>query len=56
MCCSDSGLKLKSSKCYFARSSVKYLGHIVSGKSVHVDPEKVERIFKYPAPKGLEGT
>jgi len=45
---------LKPSKCCFAQTSVKYLGHIVSGKGVHVDPKKVEAVSNYPSPKDLK--
>lgn len=47
----NAGLKLKPSKCCFVQSSVKYLGHIVSGEGVHVDPTKVESISTYPTPR-----
>ena len=50
----NANLKLKPSKCCFAQSSVKYLGHIVSRKGVHADPEKVEAVFNYPSPKDLK--
>lgn len=42
------GLKLKTSKCKFASSSVKYLGH-VSQNGVSTDPEKVEKVRQWPA-------
>ncbi|KAJ8028616.1 hypothetical protein HOLleu_30909 [Holothuria leucospilota] len=46
----DFGLKLKPSKCEFLRQSVNYLGHIVSARGVETDPEKTERIRKWPVP------
>ncbi|XP_041654997.1 uncharacterized protein LOC121517360 [Cheilinus undulatus] len=39
-------LKLSPKKCHFSRLSVKFLGHIVDGNGVAVDPEKVEVIVK----------
>lgn len=38
------GLKLKLSKCTFARRSVSLLGHIVSEKGVAVDPRKTQAL------------
>jgi hypothetical protein len=48
------GLRLKIDKCYFARLSVEYLGHIVSEEGVAPNPSKIEAIAKYPPPKNLE--
>ena len=45
------GLKLKPSKCEFFRSSLKYLGHIVSKDGIATDPRKIEAITKWPQPK-----
>ena len=45
------GLKLKPSKCEFFRSSLKYLGHIVSKDGIATDPRKIEAIQKWPRPK-----
>lgn len=44
------GLKLKVTKCEFAISAVKLLGHVVDNGGVHVDVEKVEAIKKVPVP------
>ena len=44
-------LKLKPSKCNFAKSEVLYLCHIISGQGVSVNPEKVEVVKSIPLPK-----
>ena len=43
-------LKIKSEKCKLFQTSVKYLGHIVSDKGIHTDPEKVSTIRNWPQP------
>ena len=45
------GLKLKPSKCEFFRSSLKYLGQIVSKEGIATDPRKIEAIPDWPRPK-----
>ena len=47
------GFKLKAEKCKFRMTQVKYLGHIISGKGVSTDPEKVAAIAKMPVPKNI---
>ena len=42
----EHNLKLSPKKCHLLRRSVKFLGHIVDGDGVAVDPEKVEVIVK----------
>src|SRR5574338_1266098 len=37
-------LKAKFSKCHFWKEEVKFLGHVVSGKGLSVDPDKIEAI------------
>jgi hypothetical protein len=49
--CRAFNIKLKASKCKFGRSSVTYLGHIVSTDGIRKDPTKVEAIVNYPQPK-----
>ena len=45
------GLTLKPSKCHWMKRSVKFLGHIISGKSVTVDPAKIYAVNNFPVPK-----
>ena len=37
-------------KCSFAQSRVDYLGHIISGDGIEVDPEKIRAIKEWPIP------
>lgn len=42
-------------KCQFGKSSVEYLGHIISEQGVAVDPAKVESVINWPTPKNVKG-
>ncbi|XP_053878901.1 uncharacterized protein LOC128834319 [Malaclemys terrapin pileata] len=44
------GLKLSIDKCQFCRTSVKYVGHIVSQEGVSTDPDKIEALTTWPHP------
>ena len=44
-------LFLKMSKCEFGKTSFIYLGHIVGGGELRIDPSKVEAIVIWPTPK-----
>ncbi|CAM8968817.1 unnamed protein product [Rhodiola kirilowii] len=44
----------KPSKCDLARSSLAYLGHIISGSGVAVDPEKIKAISQWPCPTSVK--
>lgn len=41
----------KQSKSFFACGSAEYLGHIISGKGVATDPQKIIDVTKWPVPK-----
>jgi hypothetical protein len=43
-------LYAKFSKCEFWINEVKFLGHVVSKKGIHVDPSKIEEIKNWKAP------
>ena len=44
-------LFLKMSKSEFGKTSLVYLGHIVGGGELRIDPSKVEAIVNCPTPK-----
>jgi len=44
-------LKAKFSKCNFWKEEVKFLGHIVSGKGLSVDPSKLKAIQDWQTPR-----
>ena len=41
-------------KCKFAQDRVEYLGHILSGDGVAVDPSKIAAIEAWPIPRNLK--
>jgi hypothetical protein len=43
----------KLSKCSFYQSRIHYLGHVISGEGIAVDPTKVEAIMEWPAPTNV---
>ena len=43
-------LKLKPQKCVLFRTKAKFLGKIVSGDSVEVDPENISAVKDWPKP------
>ena len=50
----EHGLKLKPSKCEFFKSTVSYLGHVVSANGVETDPEKIKALSEWPVPHNVK--
>ena len=44
---------INKKKCLFGRTSVEYLGHIISGSKVSMDPAKIQCISQWPKPKNV---
>ena len=44
-------LFFKMSECEFGKNSLVYLGHIVGGGELNIDPSKFEVIMNWPMPK-----
>jgi hypothetical protein len=38
-------LKLKPKKCDLMKRSVAFLGHVIDGEGIHMDPEKIRVIW-----------
>lgn len=52
----DAGLQLDITKCEFEVTTTKYLGFIISsGSGISMDPEKVEAIKGWEAPRSVKG-
>ena len=50
-CVTETGLKLKLSKCQFLRCQVTYLGHTISVEGVSCEAGKGETVQNWPTPK-----
>jgi len=49
-------LYLKPEKCTFSEETVEYLGFVISGDNIMMDPSKVDAITSWPVPKTLTET
>ncbi|GAU51237.1 hypothetical protein TSUD_52210 [Trifolium subterraneum] len=49
------GLVANKKKSHFGQNSVEYLGHLISGDGVAVDPNKVMSLTSWPVPKNVKG-
>ena len=47
----EEGLKLSLDKCQFCKTSVGYVGHIISQHGVATDPTKIEAVTTWPRPR-----
>ena len=50
-CMKQAGLKCKPSKCEILRDSIKFLGRLVDKHGVRPDPEAVEAVLTWKAPR-----
>ena len=48
-CMLKAGLKLKTTKCKFAMTTLKVLGHVVSRKGISPDPKKLLAVANFPS-------
>jgi hypothetical protein len=53
-CLRENKLYGKLSKCSLFQSRIHYLGHIISGEGIIVDPTKVEAIMEWPASTNIQ--
>jgi hypothetical protein len=52
-CLREHKLYGKLSKCSFLSIKIHYLGHVISGEGIAMDPAKVEAIMEWPAPTNV---
>ena len=50
----EANLKLKPSKCYFAKTELDFLGHVVSRNGVRPNENKVKAVKDFPVPKNVK--
>jgi len=48
------GLRVNSKKCILGVGEILFLGFILSGESLRVDPAKIEAVTKYPVPRSIK--
>lgn len=46
----DNQLHVKAERCEFHVSTISFLGFVVSGNSIHMDPAKVSAVVEWPTP------
>ena len=49
----DEKLYAKFKKCEFWLDQVSFLGHVISGNGLAVDPEKIKAVVEWPTPKSV---
>ena len=49
-CLRDNQLYANATKCDFFQSEIQYLGHVISGEGISVDPAKIQAIVDWPTP------
>lgn len=47
------GLLLNTEKCAFATTNVNFFGHVIDGKNVRINPERIQALTKMPAPHDI---
>ena len=52
---SEAGLKLKPTKCRFARNEVEYLGHLITPEGLKPNSNLVEAVQQFPIPTDVSG-
>lgn len=48
------GLTLSRDKCFFCKEELRYLGYVVNGNGLQVDPEKINAILQVPTPTKVQ--
>ena len=51
----EAGVTLSEQKCEFSKTSIKFLGHIVSAQGIEADPDKISAIANMSPPTDITG-
>ena len=49
----QAGMTLNTSKCEFSRSSIKFLGHVISAQGIQASPEAVQGLLGFATPQNV---
>ena len=52
-CLKEAGVTLNDQKCEFSKTSIKFLGHIVSDQGIEADPDKIDAIVNMSPPTDI---
>ena len=52
-CLREHKLYAKLSKCSFFQLEIHYLGHVITGDGISIDPTKIEAILEWPVPTNV---
>ena len=50
---STAGVTLRGKKCRIGMSSITYLGHVFSAQGMAPDPNKLQAVQEWPAPRNV---
>ena len=51
----QANMSLNLNKCEFLKTSIQFLGHIISSSGIQPDPTKISSITNFPTPRNLKG-
>ena len=49
----EAGLTLAGDKCKILQNEVKFLGHVINGDGIAMDPDKIKIVSQWPEPKNV---
>jgi len=50
----EAKLQLKTSKCFFFKKSINFLGHVVTAEGIHTDPNRIKAISEMKPPTKIK--
>ena len=50
----ENAIRLRLSKCFFAKKELEYLGHMVSGEGLKPTDSKIKAVTEWPTPKSVQ--